>query len=444
MWDCTLTSPREGTHFGGLPISTSASPRKRSPGESCWATFADSTTPLEQQHSPVKEYSDRRDFKLVGGRLACKLCDDNVLRTVAGHDLHVRKMHDQLEVYSSYGGEESEAGGRVNPNVPKGRETHRAGLLRELKALGVTTKELAAEGYHLDELKKAGYTVKELRASGKWGLDELKGGGVTRHLKAAGATIKDLLGAGYSLAELKRAGFCCKVLRGSGDKARTLADLRAAGFSLHELREAGFGLKELKELKRPGSGHEPAFTLQDLKAEGFTCANLRRAGFALHDLKAGYTQDELKRSPCMYTHVHPHVYGMCIPRMQVHAGRAQDEQRHHQGGARGRRLLAAGARRRALLGPRAARRRLLERPAHRGGLHQGRHQHEVPMRYRRARRTDGGSRGQPATRAPRTGDAASRTRPLWLQAGSVARGGSGVAYGGLVGRQESALCRTAE
>ena len=302
MWDCTLTSPREGTHFGGLPISTSASPRKRSPGESCWATFADSTTPLEQQHSPVKEYSDRRDFKLVGGRLACKLCDDNVLRTVAGHDLHVRKMHDQLEVYSSYGGEESEAGGRVNPNVPKGRETHRAGLLRELKALGVTTKELAAEGYHLDELKKAGYTVKELRASGKWGLDELKGGGVTRHLKAAGATIKDLLGAGYSLAELKRAGFCCKVLRGSGDKARTLADLRAAGFSLHELREAGFGLKELKELKRPGSGHEPAFTLQDLKAEGFTCANLRRAGFALHDLKAGYTQDELKRSPCMCTH----------------------------------------------------------------------------------------------------------------------------------------------
>lgn len=58
-------------------------------------------------------------------------------------------------------------GGRVNPNVPKGRDVHRAMLLKELRALGVTAKELAHEDHSLEELKRAGFTVKEILNSRK-------------------------------------------------------------------------------------------------------------------------------------------------------------------------------------------------------------------------------------------------------------------------------------
>ena len=110
--------------------------------------------------SPLPRYATKRDFKVVQGKLACKLCDDNILRTVAGHDWHMRKVHDCIDT-----AEESTAGGLLNPNVPKGRDSHRASLLKELKALGVTTKELVSEGYTLGELKAAGYTVKDILSS---------------------------------------------------------------------------------------------------------------------------------------------------------------------------------------------------------------------------------------------------------------------------------------
>ena len=49
---------------------------------------------------------------------------------------------------------------------------NRAGLLKELRALNVTAKELVNEGYSLDTLKIAGYSMKELVGAG-FTLDQL-------------------------------------------------------------------------------------------------------------------------------------------------------------------------------------------------------------------------------------------------------------------------------
>lgn len=292
MWDCTVTSPRgEST-----PVSIPMSPRKRDKGESCWGHFVASCTPVELQQNPVRDWADSRDVRIVGGKIECKLCigtrKEGILRTVLGHDQHYRVEHEGLEMYTSFTSEESEMGGRRNPNVPKGRDAHRAALLKELHALGVTAKELDNEGYELEELRDAGYTTKEIYGFGKYTLADLKEAGVTRHLKEAGLPLKELAQVGYTLAQLKKAGFTAKQLR-SGVSAN-LADLRAAGYLLHELREAGFTLTEFKELKRPGGQLEPAFSLQALKKEGYTCKDLRKAGFTLAELKSGYTQADMK------------------------------------------------------------------------------------------------------------------------------------------------------
>jgi lambda repressor-like predicted transcriptional regulator len=293
MWDCTMTSPRRNTD-GGATVSVCMSPKaKRKPGESHWSHFGSSCTPQELMEHSVGQASERRDFRLVGGKLACTQCteDPPILRTIAGHDLHFRTAHESLGVYTSFGAEESSAGGRVNPNVPKGRDAHRASLLKELKALGQTARQLTAEGYNLAELKRAGFTVKELLSCDEYNLEQLRAAvrlapprtqplapgpsqalcmraplcclklcvmpramptqGVVRALKGAGISLEQIRQAGYTLADARKAGYSAKQLRSgfkldSESPGPTLADLKAAGFMLADLKEAGYTLPELK------------------------------------------------------------------------------------------------------------------------------------------------------------------------------------------------------
>ena len=292
MWDCTLTSPRK---VDG-PLSVPMSPKSRRPkGESHWNHFACGSTPQELKDHPLTSYADKRAFKVMNGKLMCKECDDGILRTVAGHDAHFRVAHEGLEVYSSFSSarSESSSGGRVNQNIPQGRDTHRAKLLKELKALGVTAKNLHAEGYTLAELKASGFTLKDLLAIGAFSLEQLYKAGVTKQLKGAGLSIEQLRGAGYSLRELRGAGYSAKQLKDT--LSTPLGELRSAGFQLTDLKEANFSLSELKELKRPGNGgSDVAFTLQDFIALGYTCIECKRAGFPLSALKSGYTPACLK------------------------------------------------------------------------------------------------------------------------------------------------------
>ena len=70
----------------------------------------------------------------------------------------------------------------------------RSHLLKELRALNVTAKELATEGHTLSALKATGYSLKELLNAG-FTLEECKGAGVDKKLRASG----------HRLAELKKA-----------------------------------------------------------------------------------------------------------------------------------------------------------------------------------------------------------------------------------------------
>jgi len=271
---------------------------KRPVGESCWGHFGNSCTPQELKECPLTEFDDKRAFKVIAGKLACKECNDGILRTTAGHDMHYRTVHEGLQVYSSFASgvdhEESSMGGRANLTVPKGRDPHRASLLKELRALGVTAKELTSEGYAIGELKDAHYTFKEIYASGAYSLEDMCKAGVTRQIKTAGIKLKDLVDAGYSLGDLRKNGYDCKTLKNAPGLSPTVADLRAANFLLHDLREAGCSLSDLKDLRRPNSQHDPAFTLQDLKKEGYTCKDMRKAGFTLAELRSGYTAADMK------------------------------------------------------------------------------------------------------------------------------------------------------
>ena len=108
MWDCTLTSPKikhEVRYEGGKmvkydgtdarpvshgPVSVAMSPRgkQRPKGESCWHHYQSWTTPREMEDHPLKEYASGRSFRLACGKFACKECNDNVLRTIEGMNIH--------------------------------------------------------------------------------------------------------------------------------------------------------------------------------------------------------------------------------------------------------------------------------------------------------------------------------------------------------------------
>jgi ribosomal protein L13E len=296
MWDCTLTSPRKLDGGGySVPMSPKA---RRAKGESHWEHFACNATPEELKRSPVKQFAGSREFKVMHGKLACKECDDGILRTVAGHDAHYRVAHEGLELYDSFasGRAESASGGRTNQNVPEGREAHRAQLLKELKKKGITARMLTTEGYTLPELTGSGFSLKELLAIGQYTLEQLHAAGVTGRLhqvKEAGIGLPKLREAGYSLRELRLSGYNAKQLR-TQCEAR-LGDLRHCGFQLADLKEAGFTLKELKELKRPGNGGaDVAFTLQDFMRLGYSCIECKKAGYSLTALRSGYSEEDLK------------------------------------------------------------------------------------------------------------------------------------------------------
>jgi biotin operon repressor len=296
MWDCTLTSPRK-LEGGGYSVPMSPKAR-RAKGESHWEHFASNATPEELKKSPIKDFAGCREFKMVSGKLACKVCDDGILRTVAGHDAHYRTTHEGLELYDSFSSSRSEsaAGGRSNQNVPEGREAHRALLLRELKKQGVPAKTLHGEGYALAELKSTGCTLKELLAVGAYSLEQLCKAGVTgklHQIKESGIGLPKLREAGYTLRELRLCGFTAKQLREQCE-AR-LGDLKQCGYQLHDLKEAGYSLKELKELKRPGNGGaDVAFTLQDFMKLGYSCIECKKAGYSLRALRSGYSEEDLK------------------------------------------------------------------------------------------------------------------------------------------------------
>ena len=79
---------------------------------------------------------------------------------------------------------------KVDPSFIGNSSTNhnRAGLLKELRALNVTAKELVNEGYSLDTLKIAGYSMKELVGAG-FTLDQLFQANVSKGLRASGATF---------------------------------------------------------------------------------------------------------------------------------------------------------------------------------------------------------------------------------------------------------------
>jgi len=303
MWDCTLTSPNlddsitVGVDESKLKVSIPMTPKakgaphvNRKKGDPHWERFGCACTPQELRDNPLGEVSPQRAFTVVAGKLLCTECNDGVARTTRGHDAHYRGTHEGLDVYGSFTNRQTASGGRVNPNVPEGRDSHRAALLKELRKLGVTARNLAAEGYELSELDRAGFTFKDLHAIGSHTLEEMCAAGVTRQLKATGISLQQLSAAGYSIPILRKAGFSCAALKADG---ASLADLRAAGFPLAELRDGGFTLAEFKELRRPNS-NDPAFTVQDLMKEGYNCRALRNAGYTLNALKSGYSEADLK------------------------------------------------------------------------------------------------------------------------------------------------------
>ena len=108
MWDCTLTSPHMRNELGGAstpgPVSVSMSPRggQRPKGECVWSHYQSWTTPREMEEHPLKEYDAKRSFRLACGKFACKVCNDDILRTIEGMNIHMRTAHDKLEVYSSF------------------------------------------------------------------------------------------------------------------------------------------------------------------------------------------------------------------------------------------------------------------------------------------------------------------------------------------------------
>jgi intracellular multiplication protein IcmE len=299
MWDCTLTSPNlddsrtVGVDESKLAVSISMAPRTaanmRPKGGPHWDSFGCACTPQELRDHPLREFTDesRRAFKVVAGKFACLVCNDGVLRTTRGHDAHYRVAHENLDIYGSFTDKQSGAGGRVNPNVPEGRDGHRAKMLKDLRSLGVTARSLATEGYTLGELDRAGFTFKDLHAIGTYTVEDLRAAGVTRQLKAAGLALSQLTEAGYTLSVLRKAGYSVKALKVNG---ASLGELRATGFNLSELR-AVFSLSELKDLKRQnGTDKDPAFTIQDFMKEGYGCKDMRNAGFSLAALKSGYTE----------------------------------------------------------------------------------------------------------------------------------------------------------
>jgi hypothetical protein len=334
MWDCTAISAR-GVDNLSVPMSPKT---KRGKGDPHWDCFNNECTPQELRKSPVKEYANNRHFKLVGGKIACKECDDGVLRTTAGHDMHFRSQHEGLEVYTSFVSDsDTPGGGRQNANVPKGTSPNRRGLLTELKALGVTAKELEYEGYTLDELVKARYTVQEIFAIGKFTLEQMHKAGAVRNMKTAGIQPKTFIEAGYTLAQLRAAGYSCDALKAVGG---ALAELRAAGFSLRELRLAGFSLQELRDLRRAGSKDDPAFTLHDFKNEGYMCKDLRKVGYTLSDLKNGFTAADLKTVAKAKAKSETEMKGFTLQELKL-AGYSAFELRS-QGGYSQRDLLSVG------------------------------------------------------------------------------------------------------
>ena len=103
---------------------------------------------------------------------------------------------------------------KVDPSFIGNSSTNhnRAGLLKELRALNVTAKELVNEGYSLDTLKIAGYSMKELVGAG-FTLDQLFQANVSKGLRASGFHIRDLRKSGYEIKEFKKAGYSAKELR---------------------------------------------------------------------------------------------------------------------------------------------------------------------------------------------------------------------------------------
>ena len=123
----------------------------------------------------------------------------------------------------------------------KGMSHTRSALLKELRALNVSAKELATEGHSLATLKKTGFAVKELLNAG-FSLEELKQAQVTKKLKASGHRLADLKKAGYTLADFKEAGYSAKELRQASVEATEEggdSTKRAMGYSVVDLKSAG-------------------------------------------------------------------------------------------------------------------------------------------------------------------------------------------------------------
>ena len=137
-------------------------------------------------------------------------------------------------------------------------------ILPELKAEGLTAKDLIKVGFSYDELlHNAVFSEDDLNNA----ATELKEDAEKHN---AEMNIVDtamlLMRARFTAAQLKAAGFTAAQLKAAGF---TAAQLKAAGFTAMKLRAAQFTLAQLKNAK---------FSRTELKAAGFTDAELTEAG----------------------------------------------------------------------------------------------------------------------------------------------------------------------
>ena len=133
------------------------------------------------------------------------------------------------------------AGDQMSLMKHKGLSHTRSHLLKELRALNVTAKELATEGHSLAAIKATGYTLKEVQNAG-FSLEECKAAQVTRQLKASGHSLSELKKAGFTLTDFKNAGYSAKELKqASSDAAEDGGETtkRAMGYSVVDLKAAG-------------------------------------------------------------------------------------------------------------------------------------------------------------------------------------------------------------
>ena len=140
------------------------------------------------------------------------------------------------------------------------------------------------------EMRTAGYTAKDLTGVKKNGkrvysdLQIARGGYKKDDLKAAGISLKNLREKGFKASEAKAANYTAKDLQQAGYKD---IDIAKAGYKAEQLKKLGIDLKKL---------HKQGYTAKEARAAGYTVKELRAAGYSDEEIKGGgYTVTEFHK-----------------------------------------------------------------------------------------------------------------------------------------------------